>query len=168
MVISLPLLHDDSFTSLLKAAILSEVRINKINNHELINVNDFSLKRCLLEWEWAHEPSSDVSKLSNAVGLFILHERKDYELLFKVLRQALIKGSGFIFSGCSPEAVKFCSMVRSVRSEFHKARIFTKLREEGGKLFCNYFFSHRINDLLINHFTRQFPDKEVVFLQSSE
>jgi hypothetical protein len=160
------LLHDDSFISLLKAAILSKVWNRKAIHESLsskgLSVNDYSLKRCQLEWEWLCEPPMDVSKLRKAVDLFTLHKVKDYDLLFKVLRQALIHGPDYVLLRKSREARRFCNMVRSVRSEFHKACVFGRFKEDKNKLFCNFFFSHKIQNLLVEHFSKRFPGKEVI------
>ncbi len=166
LFIRMRLTYDDSFISLLKAAILSDVWNAELIHESLSkncpSVNTYSLKRCLLEWEWVHEPAKDISKLKNAVSLFLLHKYKDYNLLFKVLQQALLHGPEYILMRKSPEASKFCNMVRSVRSEYHRARIFSTFKQVNNKLFCNYYFNHKIQPLLANYLSKRFPDKEVI------
>lgn len=161
-------MHDDSFLSLLKTAILKEVK-GYLPVHEKASIitegvkaNTFTLKSLLLEWEWFNEKPKEIHLLSDAVKLAVKHKDNDYDLIINVLIQALKRGYEYILAQSTPESKRFCSLVRDVRNELYRARLYTKFLNKGRYYIGLFNFEHNTVELALEHFNKRFDKKVVI------
>ncbi|MFH1751861.1 MAG: DUF4130 domain-containing protein, partial [archaeon] len=85
-----------------------------------------------------------------------------------VLRKAFTQGQeqGFeiITNKVSKEATEFHKLYNEVSWELNRCKSFLRFKVQDDKLIAKTFFNHRIEDLLVKHFSNRFPGKQVVIV----
>ena len=157
--------YKKEFPSLLKAAILKEVRgYNPVSSPtpNCVNADNFNLNELFIEWDWTNGTPHNISALEKAINLALRHKHCSMKLIFKTISQALKWGVDFVLTRRSREARQFCNFVISVREELRNAKMNIKFIRTNNALIGHYLFSHNISDLLQSFYQKRFPNKRII------
>ncbi len=156
---------NDTFESLVKAAILKEIKgytPTKSYTLNCITTDKYSLNELLVEWNWAKGTPRNITSLKPAIKLALMHRYVDYDLIFKVITQALTYGVDYVLTRKSKEAHTFCNMIYSVRKEIRDAKLNIKFINKGKCLIGKCFLKHKTSNILKEFYQKRFPEKMVI------
>ncbi len=159
------IIYKKEFSSVVKAAILKEVRgYEPIESSDLTypTTESFNLNELFIEWDWLNGTPHNISGLEHAVNLAMRHKHCSMSLIFSTITQALKYGVDFVLTRRSRESRQFCNLVLSVREELRNAKMNIKFIRTPDALIGHYLPSHNISDLLQSFYQKRFPDKKIV------
>jgi len=170
--------------SLLKCALLGysanyefvyEKNLNKLMTGTAKKVEGYDIDDLILRHEAMYKKTNflynneKMKKLFGFVSLARFHKDNErFELIIKVIRQALAKNVDFVVSQISKESRKVYEMNRQVMTEIHRLKSFARFTEKDKILFTNLNFEHNTQDIILRYFMEKYPENAVMISERTK